>query len=77
MSRAISQDKNLVKDVMIRKVVTTTPNESIEVARRKMTQKGINSLPVIDNNNLVLGIVTSEDIMAHDSKVGQNREAKK
>jgi uncharacterized protein (DUF39 family)/CBS domain-containing protein len=77
LSRAISQDKNLVKDVMIRKVVTTTPNESIEVARRKMTQKGINSLPVIDNNNLVLGIVTSEDIMAHDSKVGQNREAKK
>ena len=50
------------KDVMTRKVITTFPDEPIEVAARKMEMHNISALPVIDAKRRVLGLVTSEDL---------------
>ena len=51
-----------VMDVMTRNVITTHPDEPIEVAARKMEQYDISALPVVDSKRRVLGLVTSEDL---------------
>lgn len=51
-----------VKEVMSRAVETVPPDTALNEAIMKMVQKGINRLPVVDNNRLV-GIVTRGDVI--------------
>jgi uncharacterized protein (DUF39 family) len=62
VTRAIAEGKKKLVDIIVRKVVTTTPDETLEAASRKLAQHEISALPVIDQNRRVLGIITSEDI---------------
>ncbi len=62
ITRAIAEGKSSLKDIITKRVVTVTPDESIDGAARKLAQHHISALPVVDLNNKVLGIVTSEDI---------------
>jgi CBS domain-containing protein len=50
------------KDVPVKKFVTTTPNEDILRATRKMIKNGVKRLPVIDDGRLV-GIVSDKEIL--------------
>ncbi|OPY35921.1 MAG: Inosine-5'-monophosphate dehydrogenase [Methanoregula sp. PtaU1.Bin051] len=50
---------NLVRDIMKKKVITTTPDESVDVAVRKLEQHNISALPVVDGNNHVVAILTA------------------
>jgi CBS domain-containing protein len=52
-----------VKDIMTKKVYTASPNDPIEAATLLMGQRDIGSLPVIDKDRKVLGIITAEDII--------------
>lgn len=63
ITRGVSKGKSDVKDIMVKKVHTITPNEPIAVAKRIMAHEDVNSLPVIGKNKKVLGIVTAEDIL--------------
>jgi acetoin utilization protein AcuB len=47
---------------MTRKVVTIAKEASILEAREKMTQHGIRHLPVVEDGDLLIGIVTDRDI---------------
>ncbi|RUA06487.1 MAG: hypothetical protein DSY82_09570, partial [Flavobacteriia bacterium] len=59
----LSENKLLVvKDVMIRDVVTVGPKTTVEKAREIMIGKKIGCLPVLDNSNLV-GILTKSDLI--------------
>jgi len=62
ITKAVAEGKRKLAEIIVRKVVTTTPNEPLEVASRKMAQHDISALPVIDHDKKVLGIITSEDI---------------
>ena len=62
ITKAVAKGRKRLVDIIIRKVVTTKPDESLEAASRKMAQQQISALPVIDQNKKVLGIITSEDI---------------
>jgi len=62
ITKAVAKGKRRLANIIIRKVVTTKPDESLEAASRKMAQHQISALPVIDQARKVLGIVTSEDI---------------
>jgi uncharacterized protein (DUF39 family) len=62
ITKAVAKGKRKLADIIIRKVVTTKPDESLEAASRKMAQHQISALPIIDQDKKVLGIVTSEDI---------------
>lgn len=55
-------DKITVKMIMVKTVVTVTPETTIERAAYIMQTNNINSLPVIEGDDLV-GIVTSTDVM--------------
>jgi CBS domain-containing protein len=53
-----------VKEVMVDRVTTTTPEASIGEAGRVMLEKKIGCLPVIKGNNLV-GLITETDILRY------------
>jgi len=62
ITKAIAEGKAKLTDIIVRRVITTTPDEPVESASRKMAQHKISALPVINLERKVLGIVTSEDI---------------
>jgi CBS domain-containing protein len=59
-NRAISE--MLVEEIMTRSVLTTSPDEEIVVALRKMMQLNVNRLPVLEKGVLV-GILSRSDII--------------
>jgi CBS domain-containing protein len=50
-------------DVMTRQVITILPDASILQAARLMLQKRISGLPVVDQQGLLVGIVTEGDFL--------------
>ncbi|MFX1314317.1 MAG: homocysteine biosynthesis protein [Promethearchaeota archaeon] len=63
VTKAIAEDKTDLKDIITKKVIITNDNEPIEIAARKMKTNDISALPVIDKDNRVVGIITSEELM--------------
>lgn len=55
-------DKMLVKDLMKKDVTVTYPNVLIEEAAMIMSEKDITVLPVLDQAEHVIGIITHKDI---------------
>jgi uncharacterized protein (DUF39 family)/predicted transcriptional regulator len=62
ITRAVAENKILLRDVIVRRVITATPDETLESAARKMAHHNVSALPVIDRDRKVLGIITSEDV---------------
>ncbi|MEN6395044.1 MAG: homocysteine biosynthesis protein [Methanoregula sp.] len=48
-----------VGDIMKKKVVTTTTDEAVDIAVRKLEQNNISALPVIDKDRHVIGMLTA------------------
>jgi CBS domain-containing protein len=48
-----------VGDIMKKKVVTTTTDEAVDVAVRKLEQNNISALPVLDADRHVIGMLTA------------------
>lgn len=53
------------KEVMTEDVVTIRPEDSIEKAANLLVRKQIKRLPVLDEHNKLIGIVSRKDIMTH------------
>lgn len=62
ITRALAEDKKVLADVFTRHVFTAKPDEPLETASKRMAQHNISALAVINSENKVLGIVTSEDV---------------
>jgi len=63
ISKAIAQDKETpIENIMTKKVITTSPNNAIAVVAKILNQSHISALPVINDENKVIGIITSDDI---------------
>jgi CBS domain-containing protein len=56
------------KDVMTTRVITVTENETKQQAARLLAQHRISGLPVVNDDNVVVGVVTEYDVI---SKKGQ------
>lgn len=54
--------KTKVQDIMIRNVTTISQEVFVEVAAQTMLEHEISCLPVVDDNNKVIGIITDKDI---------------
>jgi CBS domain-containing protein len=54
----------LVKDVMIKRkdIYTIKPKKRIALARLRMLRQGVGALPVVDDDNNLVGIITLRDI---------------
>jgi CBS domain-containing protein len=65
ISRFVAQglDPKIARVSLARKkLITTTPNERVEVAAKTMADAGVKKLPVVDEGELV-GILTQTDIV--------------
>lgn len=50
-----------VRDVMVRDVMTVSPDTDVEEAGRVLLRERFGCLPVVDRENVLVGIVTSSD----------------
>ena len=53
----------LVSDVMTTRVITASPDDSLRTAVRIMLDRRIHSVPVVDRDKKLVGMVTSSDVM--------------
>ena len=53
---------SIVSDIMKKKVITTTPDEAVDIAVRKLEQHNISALPVIDREDRVIGMLTAMNL---------------
>lgn len=52
----------LVRDIMRRKVITTTADEAVDIAVQKLEKHNISALPVVDREFKVIGMLTAIDL---------------
>lgn len=62
LKQAMSQ---FVGEMMTKKVVTVTPDDTIERAATVMLEKNIKRLPVVDSLGKLVGIISRRDIMGY------------
>ncbi len=62
MAAAIAEGKKELSDVMTRDVITIEPEASVEEAAKKMDEHNISCLPVVEDDNKLVGIITRGDI---------------
>ncbi|MEN6291430.1 MAG: CBS domain-containing protein, partial [Methanobacterium sp.] len=55
-------EKQKVKEVMTEDVITVSPNEDVVFAFEKLMKYKVSSLPVVDEDGILLGIVTATDL---------------
>ena len=63
ITKAIAEDKNDLDEIITKRVITTSDNDPLDVAARKMKTNEISALPVINEQKKVVGIITSEELM--------------
>ena len=62
LARALASGKGKLAEIMTKRVITALQNESIDVVARRMAKHNISGMPVVDEANRVIGIVTTDDI---------------
>jgi homoserine O-acetyltransferase len=62
IAKAVAKNFLWLDEIMSKNVITTTPDEPIESAAKKMEEHSISALPVIDENQHVIGLITSDAI---------------
>ena len=56
------------RDIMNRKVITVSPDTSVEELGRLFIEKNISGAPVIDENGNLYGIVTENDLISKEKR---------
>jgi CBS domain-containing membrane protein len=56
--------KVLVRDVMVREVIAIGKHDDIHEAARLLSENRISGMPVVDKENLVLGVISEADILS-------------
>jgi CBS domain-containing protein len=62
ITRAIANGVKELSQIITRTVITALPHDPIESASRKLVQHNISALPVVDDKEKVVGIITAEDL---------------
>jgi len=59
----------LVRDVMSTTVTTLSPDEKVEVAADVLAARNVGSLPVVDDQGKLVGILRDDDLIASEARV--------
>ncbi len=62
VSKAVALKLIHLEEIMTREVVTACLNEPIERAAKRMTEHNISALPVVDEDQKVIGMITSDGV---------------
>lgn len=52
-----------VSSIMTSKVVTVTPEDTVQTAKKAMDTKRVHHMPVVDENNILKGLITTADLL--------------
>jgi len=64
-------------EIMTRSVVTVQPNDTVERAAQLMGNNNCGALPVVDNGNRLIGMITDRDLTIRSTALGREpRQAK-
>lgn len=61
--REVVQEGKTIKDFMIKRVLAATPRSEIRLIAKVMFEERIGSMPVIDDDGRLVGIITRSDIL--------------
>jgi CBS domain-containing protein len=56
------------KDIMTTAVITVTPDTSVEELGRLFIEKGVSGVPVVDDRQVLVGIVTENDLIRQNER---------
>jgi homoserine O-acetyltransferase len=62
IAKAVARNFLWLDEIMSKNVITTMPDELIESAAKKMEKHSISALPVIDEDQHLTGLITSDAI---------------
>lgn len=62
VSKAVALKYTRLEQIMTRVVVTSAQNDPVERAARRMTEHNISALPVVDEEQKVIGMITSDGV---------------
>jgi homoserine O-acetyltransferase len=62
ISKAVARKYHKLDEIMTRDVITALPQDPIELAARKMKKYNISSLPVVNDQGMVMGLITTDHI---------------
>ncbi|MCZ2845143.1 MAG: CBS domain-containing protein [Candidatus Bathyarchaeota archaeon] len=62
-------DEFLARDIMIKDVLTIKVGSKVALARLKMMRHGIGGLPVVDKDDILVGMITLRDVDLAGSEV--------
>ncbi len=62
IAKAVAKNFLWLDEIMSKKVITTVPEEPIESAAKKMEEHSISALPVVDEDQHLIGLITSDAI---------------
>ena len=58
-----------VKDIMTRDVVTIKEDDTVKTAAKTLNEKDFSGLPVVDEDNKVIGMITEGDLIRRVSNI--------
>ena len=61
------KEERLVKDIMVKKVITIQKDASVEELSELLVKNRISGVPVIDSDGKLVGIATEGDLIIKDS----------
>lgn len=60
----------LARDIMRKKVVTVTPDATVQELTQLLLEKRITGAPVVDRKGQLVGVVSQTDLVRHDREEG-------
>ncbi len=61
--KSLNPAKTYVKDIMTKNIITANPNEELQKAIEKMKKNKVKRLPVIDDDDTLVGIISFSDVV--------------
>lgn len=68
ITNAVAKKKRKLKEIMTRKVITSKADEYIDVVTRRLDKHNIGSTPIVDENNRVIGIISTVDLIKRSAQ---------
>jgi len=62
VAKAVAINARTLEEIMTRRVIVAKPQETVDIVAKRMEQYDITGLPVVDEENRVLGLITSADL---------------